>query len=204
MKNPVPACLKQLNQNKAYCLPFFPVFKTLTSSKQQKISQVTLGNGSSLQGSVTLGLKQSLKEQRTLRVSYQALKSMCWTKPPECFLWTINSPRAAGFVCWLLITEPSSLSFQARLPVQLRNQELLLPEPGFSAPGLNKLKSVFYQSKETFQEFQPASQMRRVGSMIWAAPVVNTESECCTGEGKLWVMWKRKKYYFFFCFFFFL
>lgn len=43
------------NQNKPYCLPFFPIFKpTLTSSKQQKTSVVTQGNGSCLQGSVGL------------------------------------------------------------------------------------------------------------------------------------------------------
>lgn len=148
---------------------------------------------------------QILKEQGALRVWYQSLKGMCWTKPPERFLWTITSPRAAGFVCWFLIVEPPSLSFQARLPVcNWGNQELLLPEPSFSAPGLNKLKSVFYQSKETFQEFQPASQMCRVGSMIWAAPVVNTASECCTGEGKPRVTWKKKlEILLFFCFFFF-
>lgn len=123
------------------------------------------------------GLEQIVKEQRALRVWNQWLKGMCWTKPPERFLWTLSSPRAAGSVCWLLITELPSLSLQARLSVELRNQELLLPEPSSSAPGLNKLKSVFYQSKETFQEFQPASQMCRGGSMIWAASVLSAALE---------------------------
>lgn len=111
------------------------------------------------------GLKHILKDQKTLGVSDQILKCICWTKHLEHFLWTINSPRADGFMCWLLIMEPSSLFFQDKL-CNWRTRNYCYQEPGFSAPGLNKLRSVFYQSKETFHEFQPASQICWVGNMI--------------------------------------
>lgn len=55
-------------------------------------------------------------------------------KTPEAFPLNHQLPQADGFVHWLLITEPSSLFFQDRLPVQLKNQELLLPGTWLQRP----------------------------------------------------------------------
>lgn len=73
------------------------------------------------------GLKHILKGRETLGVSDQTLRWACWTKHPECFLWTVSSPRTDGSVCRHLVTEPSRLFLQARLPVPLKNQHWRSP-----------------------------------------------------------------------------